>query len=146
MYIKMCIEYWRNDIDRGKTEVLGEKHVPVPLCSSQISHAMISDRTQASAVTGKRLNARVMAKLTKDYKSEKYICIQCSPISKKSTAFWEGPGLRPFILLVRTPVEPFHGKRPHPLLWAGLRAECGKITIRVIPKRLNNCVICTVYT
>jgi len=43
-------------------------------------------------------------------------------------------------------VEPFHCKRPHPLLWAGLRAERGKITIPGIPKRLNNCVIFIVYT
>jgi len=43
-------------------------------------------------------------------------------------------------------VEPFHGKRPHPLLWAGLRAERGKITISGIPKRLNKCVIFIVYT
>lgn len=57
MQIKMCIEYWRNDIDRGKTEVLGDKHVLVPLCLSQISHGLISERTQASAMTGWRLNS-----------------------------------------------------------------------------------------
>jgi hypothetical protein len=42
--------YWQ-----GKTEVLGEKTVPVPLCPPQISHRLTWDRTLASAVSGRRL-------------------------------------------------------------------------------------------
>jgi hypothetical protein len=34
----------------GKTEVLGEKPLPVPLCPPQIPHALTRDRTRASAV------------------------------------------------------------------------------------------------
>jgi hypothetical protein len=37
---------------QGKTEVLGEKPVLVPLCPPQIPHGMTRDRTRASAVGG----------------------------------------------------------------------------------------------
>jgi hypothetical protein len=40
-----------------KTEVLGEKPVPVPLCPPQIPHGLTRDRTLASAVGGRRLTA-----------------------------------------------------------------------------------------
>jgi hypothetical protein len=40
----------------GKTEVLGEKPVPVPLFPPQIPHGLTRDRTRASAVRGRRLN------------------------------------------------------------------------------------------
>jgi hypothetical protein len=49
---------------RGKTEVLGEKPVPVPLCPPQIPHALTSGRTRASAVGGRRLTAWAMARLS----------------------------------------------------------------------------------
>jgi hypothetical protein len=39
--------HWWSDTDR-KTEVLGEKPVPVPLCLPQISHGLAWNRTQAS--------------------------------------------------------------------------------------------------
>jgi hypothetical protein len=42
---------------QGKTEVLGEKPVPVALCSPQIPHGLTQDRTRASAVGGRRLTA-----------------------------------------------------------------------------------------
>jgi hypothetical protein len=41
----------------GEKEVLVEKHVPVPLCPPQIPHGLTRDRTQASAVRGRRLTA-----------------------------------------------------------------------------------------
>jgi hypothetical protein len=47
---------------QGKTEVLGEKPVPVPLCPPQIPHGLIRDRTRASAVRGRRLTAWAMAR------------------------------------------------------------------------------------
>jgi hypothetical protein len=40
---------------QGKTEELGEKPVPVPLCPPQILHGLTRARTRASAVTGRRL-------------------------------------------------------------------------------------------
>jgi hypothetical protein len=43
------MELRRNEIDRGKTEELGEKPVPVPLCPPQIPHGLTRDRTRASA-------------------------------------------------------------------------------------------------
>jgi hypothetical protein len=42
---------------QGKTEVLGGKPVPVPLCPSQIPHWLTRVRTRASAVGGRRLTA-----------------------------------------------------------------------------------------
>jgi hypothetical protein len=41
-----------NNIDRWKLKKLGEKPVPVPLCSPQISHGLTQVRTQASTVRG----------------------------------------------------------------------------------------------
>jgi hypothetical protein len=51
------MEHRWNEIDRGKTEVLGEKPVPVPLCPPQIPHGLTRDRARASAVRGRRLTA-----------------------------------------------------------------------------------------
>jgi len=42
----------------GETEVLGEKPVPAPLCPRQSSHALLWDRTVASA-TGYRQLTRI---------------------------------------------------------------------------------------
>jgi hypothetical protein len=47
---------------QGKTEVLGEKPVPVPLCPPQIPHGLTRDRTRFSAVTGRRLTACATAR------------------------------------------------------------------------------------
>jgi hypothetical protein len=47
---------------QGKTEVLGEKHVPVPFCPPQIPHGLNGDRSRASAVRGRRLTACAMAR------------------------------------------------------------------------------------
>jgi hypothetical protein len=47
---------------QGKTDVLGEKPVPVPLCPPQIPHGPSRDRTRASTVTDRRLNAWAMAR------------------------------------------------------------------------------------
>jgi hypothetical protein len=40
----------------------------------------------------------------------------------------------------------FFDKGLHPLLWAGLRAARGKITVSRIPNCLNYCVMSIVYT
>jgi hypothetical protein len=47
---------------QGKTEVLEETPVPVPLCPPQIPHGLTRDRTRASAVEGRRLTAWAMAR------------------------------------------------------------------------------------
>jgi hypothetical protein len=47
---------------QGKTEVLGEKFVPVPLCPPQIPHGLTRDQTRSSAVGGRRLTAWAMAR------------------------------------------------------------------------------------
>jgi hypothetical protein len=49
--------YWQ-----GKTEELGNKPVPVPLCPLQIPHGLNRARTRASAVKGRRLTAWAMAR------------------------------------------------------------------------------------
>jgi len=40
----------------------------------------------------------------------------------------------------------FYDKGPHSLLWAGLWAACGKITVSGMPNWLNYCKIFIVYT
>jgi hypothetical protein len=47
---------------QGKTEVLGEKPVPVPLCPPQIPHGLTRDQTRASVVRGWRLTAWAIAR------------------------------------------------------------------------------------
>jgi hypothetical protein len=47
---------------QGKTEVLGEKPVPVPLRPPQIPHGPTRDRARASAVRGWRLTAWALAR------------------------------------------------------------------------------------
>jgi hypothetical protein len=49
---------------QGKTEVLGEKPVSLPLCLSQISHGLTRDRTRAFVVRGRRLTASAMPRST----------------------------------------------------------------------------------
>lgn len=51
--MKMSVENWWNDTDKGKPETLEEKLVPVPLCPPQIRHGLVWGRTLASAVTGR---------------------------------------------------------------------------------------------
>jgi hypothetical protein len=57
---------------QGKTEALGDKPAPVPLCPPQITHVLTRDRTRASAVRGRRLTAWVMAR-PKDTLSLHYV-------------------------------------------------------------------------
>jgi hypothetical protein len=47
---------------QGKTEVLGEKPVPVSLCPPQIPHGLTRDQIRATAVRGRRLTAWAMAR------------------------------------------------------------------------------------
>jgi hypothetical protein len=46
----------------GKTEILGEKPVPLPLCPPQIPHGLTRDRARPSAVRGRRLTSWAMAR------------------------------------------------------------------------------------
>jgi len=43
-------------------------------------------------------------------------------------------------------LQPFYGRGPHPLLWAGLRVARGKITMNGIPNHLNYCEIFIMHT
>jgi hypothetical protein len=47
---------------QGKTEVLGEKPVPVPLCPPQMPQGLTRDRTCFSALGGRQLTAWAMAR------------------------------------------------------------------------------------
>jgi hypothetical protein len=58
----MSIEQWWNDTERGKSEVLGEKTVPVPFCPTKIPHGLTSDRIRPSAVTDQLVTTRAMAR------------------------------------------------------------------------------------
>jgi hypothetical protein len=51
---------------QGKTEVFGEKPVPLSLCPPQIPHGLTWDRTQASVVSGRRLTTWAMTRLIWD--------------------------------------------------------------------------------
>jgi hypothetical protein len=57
---------------QGKTEVLGEKPVPVPLCPPQIPHGLTRDRTRASAVRAWRLTPWAMARPIREVYNMKY--------------------------------------------------------------------------
>jgi hypothetical protein len=59
--IFLVMEYRWNEIDRGDRNTRG-KPVPVPLCPQQIPRALTRDRTQASALAGRRLTAWAMAR------------------------------------------------------------------------------------
>jgi hypothetical protein len=67
MRILQMIWVWRATVEwywQGKTEELGEKPVPVPLCPPQIRHRLTraSGRTRASAVRGRQLTTWAMAR------------------------------------------------------------------------------------
>jgi hypothetical protein len=64
-----------NDTDRRKTEELGQKPVPVPLCSPQIPHGLTRARTRASAVRGRRLTTRAMARPRRPLHSEHFLIL-----------------------------------------------------------------------
>jgi hypothetical protein len=51
-----------NDIDREKSEELGEKPVSVPLCPPEMTQGMSRAQTRDSAVRGQRLTAWAMAR------------------------------------------------------------------------------------
>ena len=55
-YGAMVEWYWQ-----GKPEVLGEKHLPVPLCSNQIWNTLSCDRTRPSTMKFRRMTARTIS-------------------------------------------------------------------------------------
>jgi hypothetical protein len=60
----MIYEYGEHGgmIYTGKTQELGRKPAPVPLCRPQIPHGLARARTRASAVKGRRLTALAMTR------------------------------------------------------------------------------------
>jgi hypothetical protein len=63
--IPQMIWVWRATVEwywQGKTEKLGEKPVPVPLCPPQIPHGLTRARTRASVVRGRRLTTWATAR------------------------------------------------------------------------------------
>jgi hypothetical protein len=63
--IPQMIWVWRPTMEwywQAKTEELGEKPVPVPLCPPQIPHGFTQERTRASEVGGRRLTTWAMAR------------------------------------------------------------------------------------
>jgi hypothetical protein len=49
------MEHRWNEIDTEKTEVLGQKPVPVPLCPPKIPHGLTQNRTPVWGVTQRRV-------------------------------------------------------------------------------------------
>jgi hypothetical protein len=63
--ISQIIWVWRATVElywQGKTEELGEKPVPVPLCPPQIPHGLTPVRIRAPLVRGRRLTTWAMAR------------------------------------------------------------------------------------
>jgi len=90
--MKVSMEQCWNDIDGGKSGVLGEKPVPVPLCLPEISNGLLWDRTLAPALRG-RQNSHLSYVTVFDYHKYRrflsvnfsyvmYIKIQLPPHSK----------------------------------------------------------------
>lgn len=50
-----------------------------------------------------------------------------------------------FILPWTMGLGPFYGKGPQALLWAGLQATCGKLTVNAIPNCLDYCKMFVLY-
>jgi hypothetical protein len=75
---------------QGKTEELGEKPVPVPLCPPQMPHGLTQDRTRASAVGGRRLTAWAMARpvcVLKLFISQHVLMLHISSYTRLSNHF-----------------------------------------------------------
>jgi hypothetical protein len=72
--------YWQE-----KTEELGEKPVPLPLCPPQIPHGLTRARTPASAVRDRRLTTWAMARPRTALQS----CQQSCSHLLKMTVFWD---------------------------------------------------------
>jgi hypothetical protein len=54
----MSVEHlWNLTDQQGKTEVLGEKLIPVPLCPPQIQHGIVWNWARIFMVTGGHLTA-----------------------------------------------------------------------------------------
>jgi hypothetical protein len=63
--IAHTIWVWRATVEwycQGKSDELGEKPVPVPLCPPQIPHGLTRTRTRTSDVRGRRLTTWVIAR------------------------------------------------------------------------------------
>jgi hypothetical protein len=54
---KICVGSMSGMVWTGKTKVLGEKPVPMPLCLPQIQLELASDRNQTCTVKGCQLTA-----------------------------------------------------------------------------------------
>jgi hypothetical protein len=74
---------------QGKTEVLGEKPLPVPLCPPQIPHGLTWDWSRASAVSGRWLTAWAMARpMPALVNSTLILVIQMLVKKKRFTSYW----------------------------------------------------------
>jgi hypothetical protein len=65
--IKICLLFQFNETPvewnwQGKTEVLGEEPIPVPLCPPQIPNGHTRDRNRASTLRSRRLTASAVAR------------------------------------------------------------------------------------
>jgi hypothetical protein len=74
---------------QGKTEVRGEKPVPVPFCPPQIPHRLNRDRTRASAVGGRRLTAWAMARPYETRDSERNTLLWMENVAVNKTRCYE---------------------------------------------------------
>jgi hypothetical protein len=88
-YAFQMIWFWRATVEwywQEKTEELGEKPVPVPICPPQIPHALNRARTRASAVRGRRLTTWSMARPYNSNTSETplLLIVQCLPFPNQS--------------------------------------------------------------
>jgi hypothetical protein len=120
---------------QGKTEELGEKPVPVPLCPPQIPHRLNRDRTRPSAVGGRRLTAWAMARpsswlVRHSTTRDPAECLSCNQLSAVDL-FWRRPYCRFLSLL--------GGAGNFSKVWSAL----GQHGIQYM-KRRESSIICTI--
>jgi hypothetical protein len=75
------MKHWWNDTDRRK-QILGQKSVPVPLCSPQITHNLKQNQNWSTAVTLDYAPAQQNSQ-----KKPIYILCQCSPTTERASLF-----------------------------------------------------------
>jgi hypothetical protein len=106
--IPQMIWVWRATVEwywQGRAKELGEKPVPVPLCTSQNPHGLIRARTLASAVRGRRLTTWAMAGHSVTLPWTSLFYVQFASWSSLKTIYHcpcSGPQLRYVCLHART--------------------------------------------
>jgi hypothetical protein len=77
---------WWNDTDRGESIYLEKDLYQCQFCPPKISHGLVRDWTQVSAVRSRRLTAWAMVQKAREYSS-----VPCSLMSERILQSWQVP-------------------------------------------------------